>query len=167
MRLIHDLREQVQNYLLNHLDFLPPEMVVLLCSALPIIELRGGMPLGTVLGLSFKDAYMYSLLGNIIPIAPILLLFAPFSKWALKYSFYERLYGWLGDRAETKGDKVKKYGPIGLILFTAVPLPTTGAFTACAVAVFFFIPFRQAFVSISIGVLIASVIVGILCYPLY
>lgn len=162
-----EIKKIIQDFFIENLSFLPPELVVIIISAVPILELRGGMPAAALLGLSFPKALACSIIGNILPIAPILLFFRPLSKWLVRFKFYERFYNWLCERTMKKGDKVKKYGVFGLILFTAVPLPTTGAYTACLAAILFLIPFRAAFFAISIGVLIASIIVGIVTYPLF
>lgn len=161
------IKKAVQDFIIEHFNFLPPELIVVLISAVPILELRGGMPAGALLGLPFWSALVFSIIGNILPVAPVLLFFRPVNKWLMRFKFYERFYNWLCDRTMKKSDKVKKYGFLGLILFTAVPLPTTGAYSACLAAILFFIPFRAAFAAISIGVLIAAVIVGIVTYPLF
>ncbi|MFS0639124.1 small multi-drug export protein [Mesobacillus foraminis] len=157
----------VQEFLIQHADFLPPEVIVVILSALPIIELRGGLPAGTFLGLSFQSALFFSVLGNLLPIFPILFLFQPISTWMMRFSAYERVHNWLYERTMSKSSQVKKYGALGLILFTAVPLPTTGAYSACLASIIFGIPIRWAFISISIGVLIASIVIGLLTYPLF
>jgi uncharacterized membrane protein len=165
--MLEGIKLSIQEFLIRYLSFLPPEIIIVIISAMPIIELRAGIPTSAMLGLSFQSAIFYSVLGNLIPIAPILLLFRPISTWLLRFNWYDRLYGWLYKRIMTKSDKVEKYGALGLVLFTAVPLPTTGAYSACLAAILFFIPFRLAFFSISFGVLIASIIIGTLSYPLF
>lgn len=162
-----EVKNHIQSFLIETFSFLPAEVIVMIISATPIIELRGGIPTGAFLGLSFQSAMFFSLLGNLLPIIPILLFFRPISIWMLRFKPYKRFFNWLSTRTINKSDKVEKYGTFGLILFTAVPFPTTGAYSACLAAVLFFIPFRLAFLSIGFGVLIASIIIGIISYPLY
>lgn len=164
---LDSFKKTIQDGLMEHLSFLPPEAIIVIISALPIIELRGGLPAGALLGLSFESALVYSILGNLLPIAPILLLFRPISKWLVRFNFYDRFYHWLYSRTMSKSYKLEKYGAFGLVLFTAVPFPTTGAYSACLAAILFFIPFRVAFLSISVGVLVSAVIMGIITYQLY
>ncbi len=147
--------------------FLPPELLVVLVSAMPILELRGGIPLAATLGLSFGEALFYGILGNLLPIIPILILFRPISKWMLRFPLYKRFYDWLYSRTLKKSDKVEKFGAIGLILFTAVPLPTTGAYSASLAAILFFVPFRSAFLAIATGVVIAGVGVATVMYAIF
>ncbi|MCA0983671.1 COG2426 family protein [Halobacillus yeomjeoni] len=164
---MHHIKESIQTFMIENLSFLAPEAVVVLISALPILELRLGLPSGAILGIPFLSSYIFSLIGNLLPIAPILLLFRPVSSWLLRFKVYDSFYQWLYNRTINKSNQVEKYGAVGLILFTALPLPTTGAYSACLAAVLFFIPFKLAFLSISAGVIIASVLVSLVAYPLF
>jgi len=67
----------------------------------------------------------------------------------------------------SKSNNVEKYGALGLTLFTAVPLPTTGAWTACLLAILLFIPFRAAFIAITTGVVIAGIGVSVFVYSVF
>ncbi|MEM1506158.1 small multi-drug export protein [Domibacillus sp. 8LH] len=157
----------VQDFFIETLSFLPPEIMVMVISAMPVIEVKGGLPIGSFLGLSFNSSLFYSVTGNLLPILPILLLFKPISHWMMRINIYQYFYNWLFKRTEEKGDKIRKYGTLGLVLFTAVPLPTTGAYSACLISLVFAVPTRRAFVSISLGVIIASIMIGLVSYPLF
>jgi uncharacterized membrane protein len=161
------LKESFQNFLVENLSFLPPELLVVVISAMPILELRGGIPFAALAGLSYGEALFYSLLGNILPIIPILILFRPLSTFMMRFSLYKRFFDWLYNRTMNKSENVEKYGALGLILFTAVPLPTTGAYSACLAAILFFIPFRKAFLAIVTGVLIAGLGVSLFVYSVF
>ncbi|MFC4320914.1 COG2426 family protein [Litchfieldia salsa] len=164
------MKEALRDFLVKHLDFLPPELIVIVISAMPILELRGGLPLAYIY-YEFDIIYsaVISIVGNILPIAPLLLLFKPISSQLMRFNWYKKLYDWLYHRTMNKSGNVEKYGAIGLILFTALPLPTTGAWSACVAASLFAIPFRYAFISISIGVLIATILVslGLLSFSIF
>jgi uncharacterized membrane protein len=160
------VKEFITDILVEQFGFLPTELLVVLVSAVPIVELRGGIPLGVVLGLSPWEALLFGIIGNLLPIVPILLLFRPISGWMLRFKWYQRLYDWLYNRTMKKSNNVEKFGAIGLILFTAVPLPTTGAYSACLAAVLFFIPFRFAFFAVSAGVVIAGIVMTLFSYIL-
>ncbi|WP_231686928.1 small multi-drug export protein [Bacillus sp. JCM 19034] len=161
------MKERLQEFMLENFSFLPPELFIVFISALPILELRGGIPLGPLLGLSYGEALFYGILGNLLPIIPILVLFRPISKWMLRFKLYKRFYDWLYNRTMKKSDKVEKFGALGLILFTAVPLPTTGAYSACLASILFFIPFRYALIAISTGVVIAGLLISTIVYSIF
>ncbi len=161
------MKESFQNFLVENLSFLPPELIVVVISAMPILELRGGIPFAFLAGLSYWEALFYSILGNLLPIIPILILFRPLSSFLMRFPIYKNFYEWLYNRTMKKSANVEKFGALGLILFTAVPLPTTGAWTASLLAILFFIPFRAAFIAISTGVLVAGVGVSLLVYSVF
>lgn len=161
------MKETLQQFLITYLYFLPPEALVIIVSATPVLELRGGIPLGLGFGFSFWKTLLLSLFGNILPILPVLILFQPISKYLLKYSWYVRFYNWLYGRTLKKSDQVKKYGFLGLILFTAIPIPTTGAYSACAAASFFAIPIRYALPAIITGVVLAGFAVNLTLFHFF
>ncbi|MGO4887408.1 COG2426 family protein [Anaerobacillus sp. MEB173] len=161
------MKESIRDFLVETLHFLPPEMIVIIISAMPILELRGGIPLASIYGFPFWEAFVLSVIGNVLPVIPLLILFKPFSNWLLRFVWYRRFYNWLYNRTMRKSDKVEKYGAIGLILFTAVPLPTTGAYSACVAAALFSIRFKYAFTAIVIGIVIAAFVVGGLTYSIF
>lgn len=161
------MKEALEQFLLTYLNFLPPELLVIIVSATPILELRGGIPLGLGFGFSFWKTLGLSLVGNLLPILPTLVLFQPLSKILLRYRWYTKFYHWLYGRTLKKSTQVQKYGAIGLALFTAVPLPTTGAYSACVAASIFALPIRFSFLSIAVGVLIAGLGVGIALFSIF
>ncbi len=159
------MKDKLIDFFVTTLDFLPSEVVVMIISAMPILELRGGLPVAYgVYDFSFAKSYLLSVLGNVLPIIPLLLLFLPISNWLKRFRWYERMYTWLYERTMKKSSNVEKFGAVGLILFTAVPLPTTGAYSACLAAAFFAIRFWYAFLSIVVGVLIAGFVIGALSF---
>ncbi|OIJ16589.1 ligand-binding protein SH3 [Anaerobacillus alkalilacustris] len=161
------MKESFQNFLVENLSFLPTELIVVIISAMPILELRGGIPLAFLAGLSFGEALFYGILGNLLPVIPILILFRPLSTFLMRFPLYKRFFDWLYNRTMKKSENVEKFGALGLILFTAVPLPTTGAWSACLAAILFFIPFRAAFIAISSGVVIAGIVVSLFVYSVF
>ncbi|WP_226669540.1 COG2426 family protein [Metabacillus litoralis] len=156
------MKEKLEEFIVESLGFLPAEIIVIIVSALPILELRGGLPLAYLhYDFSLLKSSILSILGNILPIIPILILFQPLSKWLRRFNWYRKMYDWLYNRTMKKSGSVEKFGAIGLMLFTALPLPTTGAYSACVAAIIFGIRFRYAFLSITAGVLIAALIVSL------
>ena len=146
---------------------LPAELVVLIVSMLPIFELRGGIPCGVLLNLVWWKTYFMAVLGNMIPVAPLLLFLDPVSRWFRRHiKLADRFFEWLFARSRRKGEvRMRKYGIfIGLMLFVAIPLPVTGAWTGCAAAFIFGVKFRLSFPAVLAGVLIASLVVSIVTY---
>jgi uncharacterized membrane protein len=139
---------------------LPPWLATMVIAMLPIFELRGAIPVGhEILGLPLSTTVIVSVIGNILPVIPILLLLGPVSEWLSRYPAFKRLFDWLFNRTRSKSDLVKKYETVGLMLFVAVPLPMTGAWTGAVAAFLFGIRFWPALLAISLGVLIAAAII--------
>jgi len=136
------------------------ELVVLIISALPLLELRGALPVAiNLFHFPWYYALLLAIIGNLAPV-PILLLFLNvFSRFLGRISIFERMLHWLFERTRRRGKIVEKYKKIGLTLFVAVPLPVTGAWTGVLVAVLFGLTFKHAFLSIFIGICIAGIIV--------
>jgi uncharacterized membrane protein len=137
---------------------------VYLLSALPIVELRGGLPLGISLGMPWWEAFVVSYLGNIVIIYPWLLVLEHLEGFLARNRITAPVYKMLIRKVSKKKELFAKYGKYALFIFVAIPLPTTGAWTACVAARFFRIPTREAFVIILFGVLAAGIIM--LLYPL-
>ena len=144
-------------------QFFSKEWAVFFTAGLPIVELRGAIPLAISLGIEPGKAYWLAVFGNVVPVIPLLLLLQPVRDLLIRYSaLMERFFNWLDQRTLRKSKQINKYGALGLILFTAIPLPTTGAWTASLAAILFKIRFRYAFPAIVAGILLAGVVVLIL-----
>ncbi len=149
--------------IIHALQGLPKELIVMIISALPISELRGGIPLGMALyHFSVLKSFWLSVLGNCIPVIPALLLFKPVSEFLSKWGPLQRFLHWFFERTKKKASIVEKYEALGLALFVGVPLPLTGAWTGCIVAMLFKLRFQYAVIAIIAGVFIAGIIVAIL-----
>ncbi|MBI5554276.1 MAG: small multi-drug export protein [Elusimicrobia bacterium] len=139
------------------------EMVVLIVSALPISELRGGIPLALSFGFSYAKAFWLSILGNSAIIIPALFLLDSISKFLMRWKIFNRFFTWFFARTRKHSDSVEKYGAIGLAIFVAIPLPMTGAWSGCVAAYLFGIKFRYALPSVFLGVVVAGIIVLLTC----
>ncbi len=134
---------------------MPPELGSIFLSMLPIFELRGGIPVSYyTLKLPFYKSVLFSIIGNIIPILPLLLIIKPLSR----IPFFKRFF----ESKKDKGKIVERYKEIGLSIFVGIPLPLTGAWTGTILAFLFNLSILKSFLFISIGVLIAAVIVSFL-----
>jgi uncharacterized membrane protein len=142
----------------------PKELIVVIVSALPIFELRGALPLAiNVFHMPWYWAFLLALVGNLIPV-PILLLFLDyFVKIISKVNFGKKLVDWVLERTKARSKVIQKYERIGLIIFVAIPLPLTGAWTGAIAAFILGMKFHHAFLTIFCGVVIAGAIVTCLC----
>ncbi|WP_297234496.1 COG2426 family protein [uncultured Flavonifractor sp.] len=131
----------------------------MMVSMAPIIELRGGVPFGTALGLAPGQALIAAIVGNMLPIPFIIVYIRRIFYWMRRKSArLNRLVDKLERKAHLKGEKVSKYKYIGLWLFVAIPLPGTGAWTGALAAAFLDMPLRKALPSIFLGVATAGLI---------
>lgn len=144
------------------LQGLPPSLVILFISAIPVIELRGSIPVAIGLyGMDPIAAFFLAVVGNMLPVAVIFYFLDPVSKFLSKHSrLFARFFDWLFNRVERQGnERIEKYKDLALMTFVAIPLPLTGAWTGTAAALVLKYPFKNAFVSILLGVVIAGIIV--------
>jgi len=140
-----------------------PKLWTLIIAMLPISELRGAIPFAlTEGGLTWQEAAAMAVIGNFIPVIPILLLLDRTSNWLMKYRIWNRFFTWLFNRTRRKGKIVERFEALGLALFVAIPLPVTGAWTGCVAAFIFRIPLRLAIPAIACGILISATVVTIL-----
>ncbi len=136
------------------------ELVVLIIAALPIFELRGALPVAiNMFHFPWYYALLLAIIGNLLPVPFILLFLDTASRLLSKIGFFVRVLHWLFGRIRKRGRIVERYERIGLVLFVAIPLPATGAWTGSLAAVLFGLKFKHAFLSIFIGVFIAGIIV--------
>jgi uncharacterized membrane protein len=133
---------------------------VFLTAAAPISELRGAIPLGILdLDLKWQVVFPIALAGNLVPIPFILLLLGPVARILSRIRLFDRLLNWIFEISRRRGGLVERYGALGLVLFVAIPLPITGAWTGSIVAFLLGLSFWRAFPAIVLGVLIAGTIV--------
>lgn len=145
-------------------DFLSREIRVFLIAALPIIELRGAIPIGVAMGMHPIHSAIVSLLGSMLPVPFILFFMKPIFAQMRNFEISRRLADWITKRTERKAKNVKKYSLYGLVLFVAVPLPTTGVWTGSLAAALFNLRIKHAFIAILTGNIIAAFIVTFLSH---
>ncbi len=135
-------------------------IITFLWSMVPVIELRGAIPIGVGSGLPYWVAVVISVVGNLIPVPFIILfirkVFELMRKWSKKL---DGLVTRLEKRAESKSEVVQKYAFWGLFILVAIPLPGTGAWTGALVAAMLDMRLKRAFPAIVLGVIGAAVIV--------
>ena len=135
-----------------------------LISMVPIIELRGAIPIGAAMGLPWYVNYIVSVIGNFLPVPFILLFIRAILNWMKRVPKLDKIALWLEARAAKKSDKVSKYATIGLMLFVAIPAPGTGAWTGSLIAALMEMRLKHSLISVFCGVVIAGAVITLIAY---
>ena len=140
-------------------------IMTFLISMVPVIELRGAIPIAVANGLNYWVAVAVAIIGNLVPVPFIILfirkIFELMRKWSSKL---DSIVTKLENRAKKKSDVVQKFAFWGLFILVAIPLPGTGAWTGALVAAMLDMRLRRAFPAIALGVIAAAVIVTFVTY---
>jgi uncharacterized membrane protein len=132
---------------------------VVFVAMLPIVELRGALPIALGLDIEWGIAIVLSIIGNMLPIPFLMLFFGKVEKFLRRWKVFEVFFDRLFSSTRKKGErKIQAWGDIGLILFVAIPLPVTGAWTGTLAAYLLKLEKKKAFLSIFVGVVIAGMI---------
>ena len=142
------------------------ELIVFIISLMPILELRGGLIAAALLGLNVVPAFIICLIGNLLPIPFILWLITPIFNWLKKTKHLSKLVNKIEKKALKKKDKIEKAEFFGLLFFVGIPLPGTGAWTGCLIAALLDMDKKKALCAITLGVILAGLIVGSLSFGL-
>ena len=146
--------------------YVSKEAVVFIISMIPILELRGGLIVASLLQVPITTAIPLCIIGNIIPIPFILLFIKKVFKWMKKFKIFRGIIEKLENRAMSKSDNIKRYEFWGLVLFVGIPLPGTGAWTGSLIAALLEVDFKKAILAELLGIAIATVIMSIFSYGL-
>jgi uncharacterized membrane protein len=147
----------------------PAGWAVVLSSVLPVIELRGAIPLGLGMGLGLWESFILAFIGSCLPVPILVFFFKPIMAWLRKTKLFRRFAEWLQRRTERHSSKVKvrKYTLLGLFIFVAIPIPTTGVWTGSMIASFLDIRAKHAIPVIMAGNLAAGIIVLAVSYSIF
>jgi uncharacterized membrane protein len=152
-------------------------LYVFLISILPLIELRGAVPVGAAMGIPFYITFLAAVVGNVLPV-PFILMFIPkILDFMARFKIFRPIVEWLRKKANKNRGKIIKDDEIipggehrmsgaiftALLLFVALPVPGTGAWTGSLVAATIRMNFWRAMLSALLGVMIAGVIVTLIC----
>nr|QNO46198.1 hypothetical protein ABPEKODN_00011 [Methanosarcinales archaeon ANME-2c ERB4] len=142
-------------------ESVPYPVATALLAAMPVGELRVAIPVAIgVYDMDPLTAYIAAVIGNMLPVIPLLLFLESVSNYLRRWVFWDVFFNWLFTRTYHRHNgKFERYGTIALLFFVAIPLPVTGAWTGCAAAFVFGIQFRHAFLAILGGVMLAGIIV--------
>ena len=133
-------------------------------SMIPIIELRGSIPVGFVMGLPWYASLICSIIGNMLPVPVILLFVVKVFEFMKKHNILTKFVNKMEQKAMNRSEKVSKGEFWGLMLFVAIPLPGTGAWTGALIAALLKMNRRDSFLSILFGVIIAGTIITLGTY---
>lgn len=140
------------------------EIIIFLVSMMPILELRGGILLGTLFGIDAMTNFIICLVGNILVIPVALFLLGFIFKLLRKIEFFDKIITWFENKCLSKREQLDKYGYFGLFLFVGIPLPGTGVWTGCFLASLLEMDFKKSFLSALLGVILAGCIMLVLSY---
>jgi uncharacterized membrane protein len=147
-------------------ELIKKELVVMATAFLPVVELKGAIPVGLGMGLDKWTTFILAYIGSILPVPILLFFLKPIMNFLRRTKILKWFADWIDERTQRKGVKVRKYSLLGLFVFVAVPLPTTGVWTGSAIASFLNIRILHAFPVIALGNLVAGLIVMLVSYHL-
>lgn len=150
--------------IIDSLAGLPPWAVLIFISMLPFVELRGSLPVALAgYHMPLVQAFILCYIGNLIPVPFILLIFDRVEAFLRRWKLWNRFFDWLFERTRRRAsEKVERYEELGVMLFVAIPLPFTGAWTGALISYLFGFRFGKSMAVIMLGVFIAGVIVAAL-----
>lgn len=145
-------------------------LIILAVSMIPIIELRGSIPIAAALDvvprISFYEALPFAILGNMIPVPFIILFFKYFLAKFRNVSLIGPILTRVHNKAVKEADKIKSYAFWGLWIFVAIPCPGTGAWTGAVIASILEMDNKKALFTICLGVLTSGLIMSFISYGL-
>ena len=144
-------------------------LITFLISMVPLVELRGAIPIGTLAldpPVPLLTAYIISIIGNMLPV-PIIFFFArKVLEWGKDKKVIGKFFTFCIEKGHHGGEKLKaKAGKglyVALLLFVGIPIPGTGAWTGTLAASFLDMDFKKSTIAVMLGVLLAGVIIGLL-----
>lgn len=136
----------------------------LVTAMMPILEIRGAIPVGVASGLDPWLAFAVGFVGNMLPIPILILLTRKIIELLKKHNMLVKLTAWLENKGSKGAQKVQKYSFWGLFILVAIPLPGTGAWTGALVASLLDMRLKRALPAIAMGVAVAGLIVLLVTY---
>ena len=141
-------------------------ILVFLVSMVPIVELRGAIPIAEGLGLNIFLYYPIAIIGNMLPVPFIYLFARKVLEWGKDKKMIGKFFTWCLEKGEKGGEKLKKSAGnsgifLALLIFVGIPLPGTGAWTGTLAASFLKINFKTSIIAVTLGVLLAGIIMSL------
>lgn len=154
------------------LKYIGEYLWVFIISMVPIVELRVAVPIGIGMGLEPAIVYIVSIIGNMLPVPFIYLFARKVLIWGSDKKYIGKFFNFCLEKGEKGGRKLEEKASksglfIALMLFVAIPLPGTGAWTGTLAASMLDIDFKRSTLAVLLGVLIAGVIMGLASMGLF
>lgn len=140
------------------------ELIIFLVSMIPILELRGGLVVASLLHVDMWRAIPICVVGNLIPVPFILLLITKIFALLKKTKLFRGLVEKLERKAMGKSDRIQRYEFWGLVAFVGIPLPGTGAWTGSLIAALLGVKNKKAVPAILLGLVLATIIMSVVSY---
>ncbi|OGI25843.1 MAG: hypothetical protein A3J76_04870 [Candidatus Moranbacteria bacterium RBG_13_45_13] len=143
----------------------PPELATFLIAMIPISELRAAIPVAIkIYHLSVWSAYLWSVLGNLVPMILIVLILQPIADFLSRNSkIFHKFFEWLFEHTRKRGaKKFEKWGEFAVFILTATPIPLLGGWTGPLAAFVFGVKLRKSIPLVILGCMMAGIIVTIL-----
>ena len=131
---------------------------LMLLSMVPVIELRGAIPLGIAMDLNPVYVYISCLIGSSLVSIPVVLIFRQVIDFFRHRKYFNIVIRWVDGKIESRAKKLKAASILGLIVFVGVPLPTTGSWSGSALASILKMRIKDALLSVFIGNAIAGAV---------
>ena len=149
-----------------------PWIAVVILAMMPIVEARLAVPMATTCGYNAWQSFLIGFFGSSLPAPILLLVLIPFIKWLAKTKLFRKLGETVYEKFQKKSEAVDKNSSdfkkmLGLFIFVAIPLPGTGVWTGSLVAAVLRMRIWQAFLVITVGVLVSGFITGGIAYGLF
>ena len=140
-------------------------LTIFLISMVPLIELRGAIPVAVGFGLPLLPSYIICVIGNMLPVPFIFLFARKVLEWGADKPVIGKFFSWCLEKGEKGGKKLQERAGRGLfvalLLFVGIPLPGTGAWTGTLAASILDMDFKSSVLAVMLGVLLAGVIMGV------
>lgn len=153
--------------MIEHLASIWQELLVVFgISMVPVIELRGAIPIAIAYDIPWQIAYILCVVGNLFPVPFIIAYMKPLFGFIRRSRLFVKVIDWLENRTMKKAETVLKYSGIALFIFVAIPAPGTGAWTGAMIAAILGMRMKYSLPWIALGVAVAGMIVTLLSYHL-
>ena len=161
------MKDSMIESIVASLSWLSPEWLVFVISMLPVVELRGAVPIGIAMGLSAWESFLLSVAGNGLITVLLLLILPKLFDLLYKIPKLAPYLDKLIHKTRHKSKQLNKKGALGLFLFVAVPLPGTGVWTGSMIAYLMGMRIRYSLLSVVGGMVVAGVLVTLASLGLF
>mgnify|MGYP002479143335 CR=1 FL=1 len=142
-------------------------LYVLGTACLPVVELKGAIAAGRIMELPLWETFLVAYIGSILPVPFILRFTQPLMARLRQTKPLKRAAHWVEDRTMRKSMTIRKYSLVGLFIFVAIPLPTTGVWSGALIASFLGLKLWPSFIVIVLGNIIAGLLVLTISYGVF